>query len=232
MSEVPSSDPRLQAWFDAVDRHWQHQGIAAPDRARLRVEAETDFTQSLADGAHISDLISTDPAKFAREVAAADGLTPSPEDAAPALTTRTLIVTALTGAAIGAVLCWTVLYQVLYLLMSLVVLPPGPEGLFALGVHSVAAIACTLVSVAFVRWRFRHLPGIRRTAALTGIGLLLGGGVSVAPAMALAATLGYSTSPGPVAVVALVVAVCCGAGVATAVRLNTYLGRVAAPRLR
>jgi hypothetical protein len=67
------------------------------------------------------------------------------------------------------------------------------QGVLAVGLHALAACTCAVFAVAAVCWRFRFHSGIRRTAMVTGLFLLLGGAASVAPTMALAGSLGYSS---------------------------------------
>lgn len=67
-----------------------------------------------------------------------------------------------------------------------------------------------------IRWRFRFHEGIRRTTLPTGLFLLLGGAASVAPTMALAASLGYANEAQVVALEVGIVFAFCVAGLLTA----------------
>ena len=75
---------------------------------------------------------------------------------------------------------------------------------------------CTAFAMAAVRWRFRFQEGIRRTTLLTGLFLALGGALSVAPAVALAASLGYDSGAFAVLLEVAIVLTFCVAGLLTA----------------
>lgn len=214
--EQPHLDPRLEAWIAVVSKQWQRRGVSDEDRARLRADLERDLRLSLAEGATVDALTSADAGVFARDLAEADGLAAAPLRPDPPMTTTAFIATALVGAVSGAVASLVLVYAPgLRLMDALTPSDPG-QGRFALGLHVLAALICTAFAMAAIRWRFRFQPGIRRITLLTGLFLLLGGAASVAPTMALAASLGYDNSaPVDLLEVGIVIAFCI-AGLRTA----------------
>lgn len=209
-------DPRLGAWVAVVSHDWQRRGVSDEDRARLRVDLERDLRLALAEGATVDALVDADPNEFARELAEADGLPTAPLRPDHSLTTTSLIVTALVGALAGAVASVLLVYPVGFRILDGLTLSYTGEGIFAIGLHVVAACICTAFAMAAVRWRFRFHQGIRRTTLLTGLFLLLGGALSVAPTMALAAGLGYNTGALVVLLEVGIVLAFCVAGLRTA----------------
>jgi hypothetical protein len=192
MSGEQSLNPRLEAWVAVVAYDWQRRGVSGRDRARLRVDLERDLRLAVVEGASVDALTDADPSEFARELATADGLITGPLRPDHPLTTRSLVLTALLGAAGGAVATVVLFYPLGLWFLDQLTVSSTAQGVFAVGLHVVAASICTVFAVAAVRWRFRFHSGIRRTAIVTGLLLLLGGAASVAPTMALAASLGYS----------------------------------------
>jgi hypothetical protein len=93
--------------------------------------------------------------------------------------------------------------------MDSLALSYAQEGLVAYALHGVSAVICAAVASLAVWWRFRFTPGIRRTALLTGLFLLLAGALSVLPTIALATALSYSTATSVVALEIAVVACFC-----------------------
>jgi hypothetical protein len=202
-------DPRLESWVAVVSYYWQRRGVSDQDRARLRVDLERDLRLALAEGATVDALVDADPNEFARELAEADGLPTAALRPDHSMTTTSLIVTALVGAIAGAVASAVLLYPLGLRLLDELALSVTGEGVFAIGLHVVAACICTVFAMAAVHWRFRFHKGIRRTTLLTGMCLLLGGAASVAPTMALAASLGYNNeAPVVVLEVGIVLAFC------------------------
>ena len=218
-------DPRLEAWVAAVSYYWQRRGVSEQDRARLRVDLERDLRLALAERATVQALADADPNEFARELAEADGLPPASLRPDHSMTTTSLIVTALVGAMAGAVASALLLYPVgLRLLDNLTLSYPG-EGVFAIGLHVVAACICTVFAMAAVRWRFRFHQGIRRTTLLTGIFLLLSGALSVAPTIALAASLDYNNEALVVVLEVGIVLAFCVTGLRTGLWILTRRSR-------
>lgn len=209
-------DPRLEEWVAVVSYYWQRRGISGEARARLRVALERDLRLALAEGATVDTLIDADPNEFAREIAEADGLPSAPLRPDHSLTTTSLLVTALVGALAGAVASVWLVYPLGYRLIDNLGLSYSGEGAFSVGLHVLAACICTAFASAAVRWRFRFQRGIRRTTLLTGLFLLLGGAFSVAPTMALAASLGYSRDAHAVLLEVGLVLPFCVAGLLTA----------------
>jgi hypothetical protein len=214
MSAEQSLPPEVSAWFDLVDRRWQRLRVPARDRARLRLEAEADVTQSLAEGAAVADLVTADPALFATEVAEADGVWPRVRRRD--LTTGSLLVTALGGAALTALVLWWSYYPAASSVMDSFALDYDQQGRFAVGAHVVAALLCACGAAGAVRWRFRSDTRVNRTTWLTGLFLLLGGAASVGPTTAVAGALDYSTESSVVLLEILLVLGCCALGVLAA----------------
>ena len=225
-AEQAPLDPRLQAWVAVVSYYWQRQGVSDLHRARLRVDLERDLRVALAEGATVDALADADPNEFARELAEADGLPTTPLRADHTMTTTSFVLTALGGAVPGAVASAALLYPLGIRLLDSLQLSPYGEGVFAVGLHVVAACLCAAVAMASIRWRFRFHEGIRRTTFLTGCFLLLGGAASVAPTMAFAASLGYPSEAQVVAQEVAIVIAFCAAGLLVA---RWVLTRKAAP---
>jgi hypothetical protein len=208
-AEQPRLDPRLESWIAVVTKQWQRRGISEHDRTRLRVELERDLRLSLAEGATVDALTSVDAREFARELAEAEGLATKPLRPDHPMTTTSYIVTALLGAAAGAAASLVLIYPLGLRIMDGLTLSYTAEGVFALGLHVLAALLCTVLAMAAVRWYFRFQPDIRRITLFTGAFLLLGGAVSIGPTMALAAALGYNnTTPVVLLEVGVVVGFC------------------------
>ncbi|WP_134738256.1 hypothetical protein [Nocardioides sp. 503] len=213
-------DPRLSAWVDVVDYYWQRATVPRGDRERLRVALEHDLASSVAEGASVEELVAADPAAFASEVAGADGIEPRelllPD---PPLTDAGLLGTVLTGAAAGAATSLATVYPIGFDLMDQSSLTYDQEGWAAVGMHGVAALVCLAAALASVWWRYRFRGRVRRTLLLTGGLLVVGGLVSIAPAMLLASATGYSSAaPVVLAEVGIVVGLC-SLGVLAARRL-------------
>jgi hypothetical protein len=224
MSPEPSPlDPHLEAWVADVSYYWQRRGVSDQDRARLRVDLERDLSLALAEGATVDALVEADPNEFALELAEADGLPAASLHPDHSMTTTSLIVTALAGATAGAVASASLVYPVGLRLLDSLTLSYAGEGDFAIGLHVLAACICTAFAMAAVRWRFRFHPGIRRATLLTGLCLLLGGASSVAPTMALAASLGYNNEAPVVILEVGIVLAFCVAGLGTARWILTHI---------
>lgn len=214
-------DPRLRDWLDVVDYYWQRSGVPEPERTRMRAELERDLTQALAAGAEVDDLVAVDPADFAADVAAADGVPAGAPRPDPELTDGSLLATVLGGAAIGAVLAWVTVYRYGLRVVDGWGFLYADEGLTIIVLHAVAACLCVAAALGAVAVRFRSRLGDRLRSALTIIGCLfaVGGVVSIGPTVAFASTFDYSTSTDIVVIELAIVLACCSLGVLAARRL-------------
>jgi hypothetical protein len=220
-TENHGADSCLAAWVNVVDYYWQRVVIAEVDRVRLRGELVRDLAQSLAEGASVDDLIALDPAEFAAEVAAADGIEARSLRPDPEITDRSLVGTVLAGATGGAVLALLTVYPLGIWLMNQSSADHEQQGWVALGLHVIAASVCLTAAMVAVWWRFRFRGQVRRTLALTGGLFALGGLVSVAPTVALAKALNYNSDPATVVVEIAIVVGSCSLGILAARRLLT-----------
>lgn len=75
-----------------------------------------------------------------------------------------------------------------------------------------AAVIVVLALLALY-WRYRSVPDIRTGVIWVGLGLLAGGLLSMAPAIAFAAASGYSTEGSVVGAVVVIVTACCLVGI-------------------
>ncbi len=219
-SEELPGDPLLDAWIEAVSDQLRRSGASNRDRRRLRAELERDLRLGLADGASIEELTSGDPGIFARELAEADGLVVSPRKN-PSVTHATFVGTALAGATVGAAASLITIYPLGMRIVDNLRLTYGDQGGFAIGMHTVASLVCAAFSMFAVRWRFRDERRIWLIALTAGASLLLGGALSVAPTMAVAARLDYSSAIPVVTLEVSIVAAFC----ATALLLGLWLVR-------
>lgn len=211
-TEQPMLDPRLRLWIANVSSYWQRRGVSEGDRARLQTELERDLALAVTEGAAIDDLIAADPSEFARELAEANGLTNASGRTDPVLTTTAFVVTAMTGVLVGAIASALLVYSWGVPVLDALPLTYSEEGVFAVGLHVVAACICAAFAAGALRYRFRRHAGIKRTALLAGGFLLLGGAASVAPTMALAASFGYNNTASVVLMeLGIVVAFCVAA---------------------
>lgn len=209
-------DPRLQTWLEVVSYYWQRRGVSDEDGARLRTDLERDLRSALADGATVDALVGEDPSDFARELAEADGLGATSLRPDHSMTTPSLLLTALIGMLVGAVASALLWYPAGLRLLEGLSLSNSVQVAFAVGLHVVAACICTVFAMAAVRWRFRFHGEIRRITIFTGVSLLLGGATSVAPTMAVAAILDYSSAATVVLLEVGIVLAFCVAGLRTA----------------
>ncbi|MEA2641195.1 MAG: hypothetical protein QOF51_2589 [Chloroflexota bacterium] len=102
-------------------------------------------------------------------------------------------MTALLGAGVGAGASLLLVYPPGLWFLDKLTVSLTAQGVYAVGLHAVAASVSVVFAMAAVRWRFRFHSGIRHTAIVTGLFLLLGGAESVVPTMALAASRDYSS---------------------------------------
>ncbi|WP_193609513.1 hypothetical protein [Nocardioides lijunqiniae] len=213
-------DPRLTAWVEVVDYYWQRATVPRADRDRLRAALERDLASSVAEGATVEELVAVDPADFASEVADADGIEPRelllPD---PPLTDAGLLGTVVVGAAVGAALSLATVYPIGVDLMDQTSATYAQQGLVALGLHSLAAAVCLAAALSAVWWRYRFRSQARRVVLLTGVLLVAGGLLSIAPAMLLASATGYSSAAAVVLAEIGIVVGLCSAGVLAARRL-------------
>lgn len=209
-------DPCLQSWIAAVSTYWQRRGVSEEDRARLQGELERDLQVALAEGAATEDLIAVDPGDFAREVAGAHGLVNATGRTDPLLTKSSFVGTALVGVLGGAIASVVLVYPLGIRVLDALPLTFYGEGVFAMGLHVVAACICAVSAVCALRWRFRQHAGIRRSAMLAGPFLLLAGAVSVAPTMAFAVWLDYTISAAVVFTEVVIVLAFCIVGLLAA----------------
>ncbi|MDP3890739.1 hypothetical protein [Nocardioides sp.] len=224
-AEHPGLDPRVEDWVATVYHYWRRRGLSDPDRAQLRADLERDCRLALAEGATIDELTDADPDEFARELAEAAGLGYGVLRADPSMTATSFLVSALVGAVAGCIASLLLIYPIGTRLLDHLPLTDAGEGVFAIGLHVVAACACTASAMGALRWRFRFHVGILRTTLLAGLFLLLGGAVSVAPTMALAASLGYSTAAHVVLQELGIVFAFCLSGLLTAFWIGTRPSR-------
>ncbi len=208
-AEQPMLDPRFRPWIASVASYWERRGVSEADQTRLRAELERDLSLAVLEGAAVEDLIDADPSEFARELAEANGLTDASGRTDPTLTTTTFVVTAMVGAMVGAIASALLLYPLGVQVLDGLPLTYSGEGVFAVGLHVVASCICAAFAAGALRWRFRRHAKINRTALIAGGFLLLGGAASVAPTMALAASLNYNnTAPVVLMEVGIVLAFC------------------------
>jgi hypothetical protein len=137
--EQPPLDPRLEAWVTVVTYYWQRRVVFESDRARLRMDLERDLRHALAEGTSVDALTDADPSEFAIELAAADGLTTRPLRPDHPLTARSLVVTALLGAGVGAGASLLLVYPPGLWFLDKLTVSLTAQGVYAVGLHAVAA---------------------------------------------------------------------------------------------
>lgn len=210
-----SSEARaLLAWLAAVDRHWRRIGVPIARRLQLRGDLERDVAEALDSGASVADLTCDGPAEFAERVAHESDLAPTTHRpflgrwrASQSISYDNVIVTCLVGALVGAAVSAYVVFPNLYL-------EALPWFASALLVDVAAAVVALGFGLGAVALRFPADPTLRPTLLFVGIGMSLGGLVSVAPTVAVAHTFGYSDSAPVVLLEVAMVAMCCAAGIA------------------
>ncbi|WP_428964890.1 hypothetical protein [Micromonospora fluostatini] len=192
-----------------ADRAWRAYGVGAADRAVLAADLRLDLQAAAADGVGPRQLLGGDVAGFARRLAVEAGVRRVRRDYVRVLQT------ALTGAALGAALAYTVLIRMYPVLVNMIDISRSVQVPIQVAVtvfYGVPALVVVAGAVLAVRLRLRDLPRIQRTGWMMSL-LMPVAGILVTPVtMAFAWSTDYSTAP-PVVLteVAMVLAALAGA---------------------
>lgn len=180
--------------MDEVEASWAAAGILGARRAVLRADLAADLEQARADGASVEELVAEDPVGFARRVAAAGEVPRMVLARRPAwrFSAGRLLLGLLGGAAVGFVLALFTIYPWGMPIYDRYGTTPDREIWISLGMHVVAAVMSLAGALAFLAWAFPVRASATRTLVCVGLGVLVGGLLSIWPTMALADALDYS----------------------------------------
>lgn len=180
--------------MDQVEVVWASSGILGARRAALRAELVADLEQARGDGAPVEELLAEDPAAFARRVAAAGEVPRAALARRPAwrFSVGRLLLGLLGGAAVGFVLSLFTVYPLGMPIYDRYGTTSDREIWISLGMHFVAAMMSLAGALAFLAWAFPVRASATRTLVCVGLGVLVGGLLSIWPTMALADALDYS----------------------------------------
>lgn len=220
-----NDDDRIAEFVDRVEECWIRLGLKSTERRRLVNELVTDLTSAQSAGATADDLVRVDAVAFAVEVAAADGHQLASRRRRPAV--GTLIGTAVIGGAVGTISSWYLVYTN-YALYDLL-WQAFPE-LIAVVLLHVMAVTLGLGGMAAAIWlRYRYQPRVISIAARTAGWAVVGGLVSLGPAIALATHMNYRWDSDVVLLETFLVGACIAAAIGLGHRLRP-LTRANQPR--
>jgi hypothetical protein len=211
-SEVPPFNDtdarRVDAWVNQVEVELDRRGVPTRKRRQLSAELQRDLDAAGTAGANADDLIDEDAARFARDLAEANGLVLLATPVGSVAAIRTMVVTAVSAAMLAALVSWFLIYPAIvgagsarYYKEANATIATGrafgsAEVILVYGLGSALVVSSALGAV---RWRFRQDPVMTRQALVRiGCGLVVGGLVGIVPTVVFAHATGYSSAVGVV----------------------------------
>lgn len=186
-----------------AEHEWRIRGVGRRDRASLAADLRQDLEAAAVDGVTPEQLLGPDVRGFARSLADEAGVRCVPHSYGR------LLLTAVSGAALGAVLGYLVVYGIYRVLVSWFDLPNDVQVplLLAVLVYYGGAAALVLAgALIVVRVQMRDVPRIGRTVAAMAVLLPLAGAAITPVTMGFARMNDYSASFEVVAAEVLLVA--------------------------
>lgn len=217
---------RIESWVTEVEAQWRLLGIPVRMRRFFAADLTRDLEATAAAGVPVENMLDPDVARFARELAEANGVPlesahDEPGSGQTDVGTFELIRTVLGGALIGAAFAWVVIYP-----LGLRVLENASDLASAITLDASAAIATVGGGLCSVCWRYRHSPSVNlKTLLRLAIGFSGGGLLSIAPTILLSRAWGYSSAPIVVLAEVAVVAAFCAVGITIALQPTPRLAR-------
>lgn len=166
-----------------AEDEWRGMGLVEADRKALTDDLRMELRAAAADGATAEQLIGPDIRAFARRLAHEAGARRVPYEY------RRLLLTALAGAAPGAVFGWIYLWYLPHFPHD-----PTPPLVAILALYAGLALLVLLGALAAVWIRMRAVPAIGRTVARMALLVPVAGLVATPATMGFAWLAGYSTA--------------------------------------
>ena len=204
--------PKLTAWLDRVDAHWHQMGLTQAQRRDLRRDLVMDLSQARLSGAPLDELLAVDPARFAADVAMAEGfdLTKAGEDdaAAPVRSAPEPSISnvAEAGVPVLRVACAGLFGSIVGGVGGLALLLPAigwvnhhsqiiyaAQGGGILATYAIAALVAALCGGLAVAGACVHSAYRRRLGRRTVAGLVVSGAAATFVTVSYAKTTDYST---------------------------------------
>jgi len=218
---------RVDAWIHQVEVELDRRGVPTRKRRQLSAELQRDLDSAGTAGADVDELIDEDAARFARDLAEANGLVLLGTPVGSVAAIRTMVVTAVSAAMLAALVSWFLIYPAIVGAGS--ARYAGANVTIATGrvfgsveviiVYGLGSALVVLTALGAVRWRFRQDPVITpQTLVRIGCGLVVGGLVSIVPTVMFAHATGYSSAPGVVFLETAIAGLFGAAGVWTLLR--------------
>jgi hypothetical protein len=186
-----------------AEDEWRGMGLVAADRDALADDLRMELRAAVADGATPEQLIGPDIRAFARRLAEEAGARRVPYEF------RRLLLTALAGAAPGAVVGWITLWY-----RPIFPSDPTPSTAAIVALYAGLVLPVLAGALGAVAIRMRDLPAIGGTVARMALLVPLAGLLATPVTMGSAWLVGYSTATPIVAMeVSIVAALLAGATV-------------------